>query len=526
MRPRLHVRPRMPYSRALSMPVLLLATAGCFAQSELPLRPPPDPVLMFPDAEVVLMAPDGGVPEAGPMGDAPTYWRDVYPIVLSRCAACHAYEERDRLAGVPPIITYANTQAAADNRYVGQRLYERMAARVLNGQGMAGDMPQIGTRYAMDMTLPERQLIARWAAAGGAEGAMPDGGVTYPDASVVVTGDTGPRVPWFNGPVASDAGVPGVRYVDVFANQGGNHTQPHVVRGRLTNYDCFVFTVPPHPDGAPAEFAVEFTPILDQTRHVHHIEIYRQDPDAPIDPVGNGGPEQWHLDTWWDCQDRSSREQLIANYVPGQELPIRLPRDVGYRLEPGDRLMLEIHYNAVPAPNIVDMTGFRLTTTSTQPAIANAGEFWVGPLWTFDISPPNNMMGRELTISSECTITAPVTVFWVRPHMHGRGLSQEFWVRRGGGAQRDMLASVDPWDPGNQPLFRLPPGEQQLRAGDVVGTRCHYTTEGRDMIWGAGSDDEMCFFNMIHYPYTFGQSACFTNCRVGEPGLCPIEYLP
>ena len=68
MRPRLHVRPRMPYSRALSMPVLLLATAGCFAQSELPLRPPPDPAVVFPDAEVVLMAPDGGVPEAGPMG--------------------------------------------------------------------------------------------------------------------------------------------------------------------------------------------------------------------------------------------------------------------------------------------------------------------------------------------------------------------------------------------------------------------------------------------------------------------------
>jgi hypothetical protein len=55
------------------------------------------------------------------------------------------------------------------------------------------------------------------------------------------------------------------------------------------------------------------------------------------------------------------------------------------------------------------MTGFRITTTSTQPAIANAGEFWVGPLWTYDIAPPNNMIDRELTISSECTITAPVT---------------------------------------------------------------------------------------------------------------------
>jgi hypothetical protein len=107
---------------------------------------------------------------------------------------------------------------------------------------------------------------------------------------VPVTGDAGPRVPWSNGPVTSDAGVPGVRYVDVFANQGGNHTQPHVVQGRQTNYHCFVFTVPPHPTGATEEFAFEFTPFLDQRRHIHHIEVYRQDPDNPIDPVGNNAP--------------------------------------------------------------------------------------------------------------------------------------------------------------------------------------------------------------------------------------------
>jgi hypothetical protein len=110
--------------------------------------------------------------------------------------------------------------------------------------------------------------------------------------------------------------------------------------------------------------------------------------------------------------------------------------------------------------------------------------------------------------------------------MHERGLRQEFWVRRAGGTVTTTLAAVNPWDPGNQPLFEVPLAEQQLRVGDVVGTRCHYRTEGRDLIWGAGSDDEMCFFNMIHYPYTFPQNGCFTNCRASAPELCPIRYMP
>ena len=528
-------------SSLLVLGTLVLAGPGCVAKDSNQLRPPPDPTMMFPDAEVVLVDDDSGVhPDGGsPMADAdagvvadpdggvPTYWRDIYPIVFARCTYCHANEERDRLAGVPPIVTYAHTQAEAGAAFAGQRIYERMAARVLNSQGTAGDMPQRGSPFASAMTLEERQLMARWAAAGAPEGALPDGGVSFPDASVVPVGDAGPRVPWSNGPVVSDAGVPGVRYVDVFANQGGDHTQAHVVQGRQTNYHCFVFTVPPHPTGAAEEFAFEFTPLLDQRRHIHHMEVYRQDPENPIDPVGNGGPDQWHLNTWWDCQDRTSREQLIANYVPGQPLPIRLPSNVGYRIEPGDRLMLEIHYDSVPPPQVIDMTGFRITTTSTQPGIINAGEFWVGPLWNYDIAPAtNNTMDRELTISSECTITAPVTVFWVRPHMHERGLRQEFWIRRAGGATVTTLASVDPWDPGNQPLFELPPAEQQFRVGDVVGTRCQYRTEGRNLIWGSGSNDEMCFFNMIHFPYTFPQNGCFTNCRAGEPGLCPVEYMP
>lgn len=518
--------------------VAVLASSGCVAR-ETTLTLPPDPSVVFPDAEALAVVsdrggvedPDGGVvtPEAGlpdavvDAGPQLTYWRDVYPIVFARCAFCHANEERDRLAGLPPIVTFAHTQAESP-AFLGQTIAERMAARVLNGNGTAGSMPQNGSPFQAAMTLDERQTIVRWVQQGAVAGELPDGGVQFPDASPPEAGP--PPLPWRNGPVASDAGVDGVRYIDVFANAGGNNTQPVTIPGRRTNYYCFVFTVPPHPNGVNGEYAIEFTPMLDNRRNVHHMEIYRQDPANPIDPVGGTSPADWHLNTAWDCEGRVSQEQLIANYVPGGPPTITLPRDVGYRIHAGDRLMLEIHFDSVAPPNMRDMSGIRITTTTTQAAIVNAGEFWVGPLFDrMDLAPAVNPMGTRVAISSECRITQPVTIFWIRPHMHERGRSQQFWVRRNGAPERNVLAEVNPWDVGNQPLFDVPAAEQQFNVGDVVGTRCEYETMGGDLIWGSGGDDEMCFFNMIHYPFTFTQDSCWTRCGEGSPD-CPVEVNP
>lgn len=552
----------MASTRALLI-LTSLGVAGCMARPER-LTLPPDPPVDYPDAEFsysarrdaaevdALTSPardDAQMPaqdaepglDAGPAIDAmpgadampgpdlppeadggvPTYWRDVYPIVVQRCAYCHAAAEADRLAGIPPIVTYAHTRAAS--AFVGQTIAERMAARVLNSQGGAGDMPQRGSPFANTMTLADRRTVVRWVNAGAPEGDVPDGGVAFPDASVPDSGGGSP-LPWANGAPSSDAGTPGVRYVDVYANQG-DHVTPHRVPGRATAYSCFVFTIPPN-GAATDEYAIEFTPVLDQRRHVHHIEIYRQDPANPRDPVGNGGPEEWHLNTWWNCEGRASQEQLVANFVPGQPSPIRLPTGTGYRFQPGDRLMMEIHYDSVPPGGVTDMTGFRITTTTTQAALVNVGEFWVGPLWNYDVAPTtNNFMGRRVSISSECTITQTVNVFWVRPHMHARGVRQRFWIRRAGSPVRTMLAEVDPWDAGNQPLFELYGADRVFQVGDVVGTSCEFVTEGRDLRWGSGGRDEMCFMDMIHYPYTFVQNSCFTYCDA-DPSRCPVEYPP
>lgn len=110
-----------------------------------------------------------------------TYWDHVYPIVFERCAVCHAADERDRLAGIPPIVTYADTQAPS-SIFPNMRIAERMAARVLNAQGLAGDMPMRGSPEAAAMTREERLRIVTWVADGAHEGIRPDGGVIFPDA--------------------------------------------------------------------------------------------------------------------------------------------------------------------------------------------------------------------------------------------------------------------------------------------------------------------------------------------------------
>lgn len=115
---------------------------------------------------------DGGRPDAmvgrdgGPDGGVPSYtwWRDVRPIVETRCNPCH--QDPPRRGAPYALVTYAQVTALD---LAGERIYARMAAEVMaRREPPAGEIP---------LTSLQIDTIVGWAALGAPEGTPPDAGL-------------------------------------------------------------------------------------------------------------------------------------------------------------------------------------------------------------------------------------------------------------------------------------------------------------------------------------------------------------
>src|SRR3954447_25377216 len=96
----------------------------------------------------------------GTAGSGPTYYRDVAPILDSKCASCH------RLGGIAP---FALTTAADAHAHASG--ITRMTRAGLMPPWMPGsDSAAIVGRDKRRLTAAELQTLARWSAAGAPAG--------------------------------------------------------------------------------------------------------------------------------------------------------------------------------------------------------------------------------------------------------------------------------------------------------------------------------------------------------------------
>ena len=379
------------------------------------------------DATVVVA--DGGA-DAGRTACVPdrAAWAStVRPLVERQCGACHGATPQ---YGAPfSLLDYDAVVAGA----AGGRRVDHMVTRMV-----AGTMPPTGTPAPPDDVA---RAIVEWASCGA---------VTPPPGVGVRA-----SAPLFRSPPTAPAGMPSFELrADRFA----------VTRAVTERYQCYAFDVPV----TEARFARRFEVVLDHSQVVHHAVLLR-DPahTAPREP--------------FECESMNDGAQFLYAWAPGLDA-MQFPEG-GLRMTPGDRFVLQIHYNnGVGADGFTDRSGVRIFHDA--PTGTEYGMIALGPT-AFSI--PARRTG---SVESACSLAPGSRMLAGGPHMHGIGTGFSQRMLRAGGAV-DPVITLEGWRFDTQLLYDLP---VTFAAGDRIVTHCDYNNT-RDTVTRSGTHttDEMCF---------------------------------
>jgi Copper type II ascorbate-dependent monooxygenase, C-terminal domain len=278
---------------------------------------------------------------------------------------------------------------------------------------------------------------------------------------------------------------------------------------------------------------------------VHHAIVFAIPPEqaamarAKDDATGGQG---------WTCfgdTDRENEQQpaWVDSWTPGGTETL-LQQDVGFRLEPGSLLVLQVHYNLLATdglPGGTDQSNVRVRLTEgtaatkpldtlqlTAPIELPCASGESGPLCdrTAAIADVARRFGAdvgaaEAHLVNECSngtpvpgntqhcdvpVPRPITVYAAFGHMHllGRSIKVEL---NPGTAQARTLLDVPSFDFDDQKLQPLPT-PVDLNPGDTLRVTCtHDATLRRQLpalsklspryvVWGDGSSDEMWLFRI------------------------------
>ena len=267
-------------------------------------------------AVTALVAHAGG---AAPSA-APTYNRDVAPILDAKCASCH------RIGGIAPfpLTTAAEARAHASG-------IVRMTKAGLMPPWMPGpDSAAFVGRDVRRLSTGELATLAAWAAAGAPDGRAGDR-------------HTKPARPaGLGGPGRTITLAPPKAY------------SPHAAGGGIDDYHCFLLD----PKLRQSAYVTAALIRPQRTGSVHHVILYEAagaqataatqlnashggkgwscfgGPDLPVDLNANG------------AVDRLGQPPWIAAWVPGHTSNA-LPAGTGVLLHKGAKIVMQVHYNLI-----------------------------------------------------------------------------------------------------------------------------------------------------------------------------------
>jgi hypothetical protein len=242
-------------------------------------------------------------------------------------------------------------------------------------------------------------------------------------------------------------------------------------------YQCFFFKAPWAADSVQA---LQFRPVLDDARVVHHWILYGMDSGAngTDGQVGGSG-----------C----SNGAFLAGWAPGGT-GTDLPPDVGLQMPTGANayLALQIHYNNVANyPDSLDASGVEFCTTKKFRA-NTAGVHWLGS---------NSILilpHQTANVVSTCdpTSTQPAHVLAESPHMHQTGVHAKLVLNRKDGTQETLHDQPFAFaDQRSYPLSVI------VNDGDTLTTTCTYNNTTNGVIsFGPNTENEMCYNFVTAYP--------------------------
>ncbi|HLJ57792.1 MAG TPA: redoxin family protein [Chthonomonadaceae bacterium] len=388
---------------------------------------------------------------------APTYAREVAPILRQKCEGCH------RPGEVAPfsLQTYQQASAWASDIKRYTQLHQMPPWKPAHGYGDFRDETRI------DLTDAERVTLAKWADTGAALG----------DPKQIPP----PRV----FPAGWQLGAPDM----VIQPEGAYHLAPDgddvyrhfVVKTNFTE-DTFLSAV----EVRPGNRAV-----------VHHVICY-------VD--SNPGPDGKYASEKLEAAAHDGQPGytafggpgfvptgIMGGWAPGNDAQM-LPDGIGIFVPKGSRLSLEVHYHKDGKPEI-DLTRLGVHFCRTKVEKRISGLFALN----FGFHIPPGDAHHEVTAVS--TVPEDEHILVVTPHMHLLGREMKVWAELPDGTIKPLVWVKD-WDFNWQNSYVL---KEPLAA--PKGTRIHVTAyfdnspqnarnpnhnSPRTVGWGEQTTDEMC----------------------------------
>jgi hypothetical protein len=394
----------------------------------------------------------------GAQAAAPTFTKDVAPILQARCQECHRAGE----AAPFSLMTYeqARPWAKAIKAAVVQRKMPPWFADPGHG------------KFANDSSLTRGEIdtLVQWVDGGAPQGDSKD--------------------------------LPAPRK---FA-EGWAIPQPDAVIELPTPFEIPVTGVLEYQHILiPSPFKTDQWVQMAEARptdreHVHHIIAFIREPGSKwLKDAKPGIP--FVPDKSQEAADTDTSElpsDFLVGYAPGQP-PERFLPGQAKLIRAGSDIILQVHYTSNGKPGR-DRSRIGLVFAKEPPTkrvftvSATNGKFKI------PAGDPNYRVDAEFELG------APVTLYGLHPHMHGRGKDFEYRVRVPGGEPRTLLrvpnyrATWQLWYDLAEPLA--------LPKGTKIECTAHFDNSPnnplnpdptKDVVWGDQSWDEMMvgFFNVV-----------------------------
>jgi mono/diheme cytochrome c family protein len=397
---------------------------------------------------------------------APTFARDVAPILYESCVTCHRPGE----VAPMPLITFNEV-----------RPWARGIAKAV-ADGVMPPWHAVGEDGAFEnerkLTAAERDVIARWVAAGAPEGDPSD----TPAPPSFVDG-------W-------QIGTPDV----VLEMQ-----EPYAVPSRGTiEYEYFY--IPTNFTETKWLQAIEVRP--GDRGVVHHVLVYYVAP-----PEGAAGTPALRLIPEHNRLPRPQRERGIAEHprrrVPGQQTrllatyapgtnPQTFRPGTALRLAPGGTIELQMHYTT-NGTGATDRTTVGMIFAKEPPQHEVRAAQFLNASFTIPAG------AEEHRVDTEVAFVQDSTVWGVFPHTHVRGTRWEYVLALPDGTTRSLL-SVPNYDFNWQTyyMFKEP---LQVPAGARILSSAWYDNSARnrsnpdpkvDVTWGDQTWEEMQYTGLLY----------------------------
>lgn len=377
----------------------------------------------------------------------------VEQVLRPACWECHG--ETPAYGAPMPLHAYAHLAGQAPS---GGAVIDAILDRVQRDG--AGVMPPPPYEH---LTAEQIGALAAWADDG-----LPAAPEPCQETTGTSTTTTGTTVP----PLQCD---------ETFAflaheNSTPGDTEPFAVDLDDNDYVCFYFEAPWK--GREVQ-ALEFRPVADDTRVLHHMILYAEEDKGYGDGAVRG------------CSGSHPDAMMLAGWAPGGDV-LTLPSGVGMAL-PEDRvLVLEVHYNnSAGHTDAADRSGMEVCTSST-PQAQEAAVHWLGTEFILLTG------GGETSASGTCKpeLTEPAQILYSWPHMHKLGVHFSMVINRVDGSKETVLDLPFQYD--NQSTYAIP---TTVYPGDTITSTCTWDNTTGGWVWfGPNTEDEMCYNFITAYP--------------------------